>query len=247
MFKRILTTACYTGAVAALLLTLLQSLWISPLILQAEVFEKAAAAQEQTQAHHAHEHAEGTHEHAHDAQAWSPEDGWQRTMSTFGADLVVAIGFALLLSGLYNLRAPAKAWHGVLWGLAGYATFCLAPAAGLPPELPGTMAAELSLRQDWWGATALATAVGLALIVFGRHWLWRIVAVLLMAAPHISGAPQPAEQHALAPDELQAQFQIFSLLVNAVFWMALGGMSAWWYVRQKDISSVASSQAISLR
>lgn len=39
MVNRILTTACFTGAIAALLLTLLQSLWITPLILQAEVYE----------------------------------------------------------------------------------------------------------------------------------------------------------------------------------------------------------------
>src|ERR1700712_1735342 len=118
MFKRILTTACYTGAIAALLLTLLQSLWITPLILQAEVYESAETVHEQVQAHeHEHEHAAGAHEH--DVQAWTPEDGWQRTLSTFGADLLVSIGFALLLCGLYNLRAPAKAWHGVLWGLAG--------------------------------------------------------------------------------------------------------------------------------
>jgi cobalt transporter subunit CbtA len=234
MFKRILTTACYTGAVAALLLTLLQSLWISPLILQAEVYENAEAAQTQT-----HETNAGAHEHEHEASAWSPEDGWQRTLSTFGGDLVVAIGFALLLSALYNLRAPLKAWHGVLWGLAGYATFCLAPAAGLPPELPGTMAAELTSRQDWWGATALTTAVGLALLVFGKHWLARLVALVLIAAPHLYGAPQPAHHHALAPEELQAQFRVASLLVNALFWIALGVLSAWWYSRQQDGASLA--------
>jgi cobalt transporter subunit CbtA len=237
MFKRILTTACYTGAIAALLLTLLQSLWITPLILQAEVYENAAeSAHEQVQASHTEAHAAGAHEHEHDAQAWTPEDGWQRTLSTFGGDLVVAIGFALLLSALYNLRTPAKAWHGVLWGLAGYATFCLAPAAGLPPELPGTVAAELTSRQDWWGATALATAVGLALIVFGQHWLWRVVAVVLIAAPHLYGAPQPAEHHALAPDQLQAQFRVASLLINGVFWVALGGLSGWWFRRQAPVS-----------
>jgi cobalt transporter subunit CbtA len=244
MFKRILTTACYTGAIAALLLTLLQSLWITPLILQAEVYETADAAHEQVQEQQAHEHTAGAHEHEHDAEAWTPEDGWQRTLSTFGGDLVVAIGFALLLCALYNLRAPVKAWHGVLWGLAGYATFCLAPAAGLPPELPGTLAAELTSRQDWWGATALATAVGLALLVFGKHGGWRAAAVLLIAAPHVIGAPQPAEHHALAPDALQAQFRVASLLVNAVFWMALGGLSGWWFWRQEpageDLSALAS-------
>lgn len=241
MFKRILTTACYTGALAALLLTLLQSLWITPLILQAEVYENAESVHEQLAAH---DHGAVAHGHEHDAEAWTPEDGWQRTLSTFGGDLVVAIGFALLLSALYNLRTPVKAWHGVLWGLAGYATFCLAPAAGLLPELPGTVAAELTSRQDWWGATALITAVGLALMVFGKHWVWRVVAVLLIVAPHLYGAPQPAEHHALAPDDLQAQFRVASLLVNGVFWMALGGLSGWWFKRQvlgtQDMSAVAA-------
>lgn len=244
MFKRILTTACYSGALAALLLTLLQSVWITPFILQAEVYESAESSHEQVQAH---EHGAGAHEHEHDAQAWTPEAGWQRTLSTFGGDLVVAVGFALMLSALYNLRAPAKAWHGVLWGLAGYATFCLAPAAGLPPELPGTMAAELTSRQDWWGATALATGIGIALIVFGKHWLWRVLAVLLIAAPHLYGSPQPAHHHALAPDDLQARFRVASLLVNAVFWIALGGLSGWWYARPQRGASLPTTSAISIR
>lgn len=244
MFKRILTTACYTGAVAALLLTLMQSVWITPLILQAEVYESAASAHEQVQTH---EGASSAHEHQHNAEAWTPEDGWQRTLSTFGGDLVVAIGFALLLSALYNIRAPVKAWHGALWGVAGYATFYLAPAAGLPPELPGTMAAELTSRQDWWGLTALATAIGIALIVFRKHWLWRVLALLIIAAPHLYGAPQPAHPHALAPDELQAQFRVASMLVNAVFWVALGGLSGWWYSRQQSDASLPSKSAISIR
>ncbi|MGV8917700.1 MAG: CbtA family protein [Pseudomonas sp.] len=234
MFKRIVTTACFTGVLAALLLTLMQSLWISPLILQAEVFEKAS---EQLAEQAPQQPVAGAeHEHHHDAEAWSPEDGWQRTLSTFGGDLVVAIGYALMLAALYNLRTPAKAWHGVLWGLAGYATFSLAPAVGLPPELPGTLAADLSWRQHWWEGTALATAVGLALIVYGRHWGWRVLAVLLIALPHILGAPQPAEHHSLAPEELQAQFRVASLLVNAVFWMALGGLSAYLFNRRDDAS-----------
>ncbi|MFS2161338.1 CbtA family protein [Pseudomonas sp. Pseusp122] len=229
MFKHIVTTACYTGAIAALLLTLMQSLWVTPLILQAETFEHAEVAVQP-----AHTHAAGGHEHEHDTQAWSPEDGWQRTLSTFGGDLVVAIGFSLMLTALFNLRAPTKVWQGVLWGLAGYATFCLAPAAGLPPELPGTAAAELSSRQDWWGATALATAFALALLVFGRHWSLKVTAVVLLVLPHLLGAPQPAEHHSLAPQALQAQFRLVTLLVNAVFWAAMGGIAAWWFRRQSQ-------------
>ncbi|MBD8122912.1 CbtA family protein [Pseudomonas lutea] len=223
MFKRILITACYTGAIAALLLTLVQSLWISPLILKAELLENAEATHEHVQTQQAHSHAAA--EHIHDSKAWSPEDGWQRTLFTFGGNLVVAIGFALILCALYNLRAPTKVWHGVLWGAAGYVTFCLAPAAGLPPEMPGSVAADLSSRQEWWGATAFVTAAGLALLAFGNHWLWRSVALLAILAPHVVGAPQPLEHHSVVPAELLAQFQLASLSLNAVFWMVLGGLS----------------------
>lgn len=230
MFKRIVSTACYAGLVGALLLTLLQSLWITPLILQAETYESARVEVQEP----AHEHGAGAQAHEHESEAWAPQDGWQRTGSTFGGNLVTAIGFALMLGALFNLRAPAKAWHGVLWGLAGYATFCLAPAAGLPPELPGTLAAELSVRQHWWQATALATATGLALLAWGRHWSWRLVGALLIAVPHLIGAPQPDQHQALAPDELQARFRLNSLWVNGVFWLVLGSVSAWLYPRSLD-------------
>ena len=137
MIKRIAQTAGFTGLLAALLLTLLQSFWVAPLILQAETFEKAPAATQVV-----HEHAAGTAAHAHDAEAWEPEDGWQRVLSTTGGNLVVAVGFALMLAGLYTLRTPTRTSQGLLWGLAGYATFVLAPTLGLPPELPGTAAAD---------------------------------------------------------------------------------------------------------
>lgn len=41
MIKRIAQTAGFTGLLAALLLTLLQSFWVAPLILEAETYEKA--------------------------------------------------------------------------------------------------------------------------------------------------------------------------------------------------------------
>lgn len=116
MIKRIAQTAGFTGLLAALLLTLLQSFWVAPLILQAETFENAPAATE------VHEHAAGAAAHSHDAEAWEPEDGWQRVLSTTGGNLVVAVGFALMLAGLYTLRAPTRTAQGLLWGLAGYAT-----------------------------------------------------------------------------------------------------------------------------
>jgi cobalt transporter subunit CbtA len=227
MFKRIAQTAGFTGLLAALLLTLLQSLWVAPLILQAETWEKPAAIQ-------AHEHAEGTSAgHVHDAEAWEPENGWQRVLSTTGGNLVVAVGFALMLAALYTLRAPASAREGALWGLAGYAVFVVAPTLGLPPELPGTVAADLTQRQIWWVSAAASTAVGLALMVFARHWLLKALGALILVVPHLVGAPQPAVHSALAPEALQTQFKLASLLTNAAFWVALGWLSAWLFRRSE--------------
>jgi cobalt transporter subunit CbtA len=225
MFKRIAQTAGFTGLLAALLLTLLQSFWVAPLILQAETYEKAPTEQ-------AHEHAEGAAAgHVHNEVAWSPEDGWQRILSTAGGNLVVAVGFALMLAALYTLRAPGKTSQGVFWGLAGFAVFTLAPTLGLPPELPGTAAADLTQRQIWWIGTAASTAVALALIVFGQNWLFKILGAAILVVPHIIGAPQPPVHESLAPEALESQFKIASLLTNALFWIAMGVISAWLFRR----------------
>ncbi|MFW3894602.1 CbtA family protein [Pseudomonas bharatica] len=229
MFTRIARTAGFTGLLAALLLTVLQSFWVAPLILQAETYEGSAPA-----AAHEHEHADAAagESHHHDAEAWSPEDGWQRVLSTTGGNLVVAVGFALLLAGMYTLRSPRSIGAGALWGLGGFAVFCLAPNLGLPPELPGTAAADLAQRQFWWVGTAAATAVGLALMVFAGNWVLKIAGLILLAIPHVIGAPQPEVHESLAPEALESQFIVASLLTNAGFWLAMGLISAWLYRRQ---------------
>ncbi|MEA3236936.1 CbtA family protein [Pseudomonas mosselii] len=230
MITRLARTAGFSGLLAALLLTLLQSFWVAPLILQAETYESAAPVAE----HHEHGDAAAPHEHEHSAEAWSPEDGWQRVLSTTGGNLVVAVGFALILVALYSLREPNRVATGALWGLAGFAVFCLAPTLGLPPELPGTAAADLGQRQNWWIGTAAATAVGLALLVFARHWLFKALGVALLVIPHLIGAPQPAVHESLAPQALETQFKIASWLTNAAFWLALGLLSAWLYRRSSQ-------------
>ncbi|WP_434771426.1 CbtA family protein [Pseudomonas entomophila] len=221
MITRIARTAAFSGLLAALLLTALQSLMVTPLILKAETYEHAEP--------HVHATESAMPAHAHDEDAWSPEEGWQRVLSTTGGNLVVAVGFALLLAGLYSVREPTRIGTGLAWGLAGLAVFCLAPTLGLPPELPGTAAADLGQRQSWWIGTAAATAVGLALLVFTRHWLFKLVALALLVLPHVIGAPQPEVHESLAPEALAQQFRLASWATNAVFWVALGLISAWLY------------------
>jgi len=100
--------------------------------------------------------------------------------------------------------------------------------------LPGTAAAELLLRQYWWIGTAAATAAGLALLAFGSNWMLRILGVVLLALPHLVGAPQPEVHESLAPETLEHQFILASLLTNAAFWAALGMAAAWCYGRNRQ-------------
>ena len=89
--------------------------------------------------------------------------GWLSAQRLHGrANILTAIGFALLLTGVYAIRGRQVTWReGLLWGFAGFVVFTAAPGLGLPPELPGMPVAELTARQTWWIAAAAATAGGL--------------------------------------------------------------------------------------
>jgi cobalt transporter subunit CbtA len=146
------------------------------------------------------------------------------------ANVSMAVGFGLLLSAAVCLRGGIGGWRpGLLWGLAGYAVFFAAPSLGLPPEVPGSEAAPLADRQLWWLLTAVSTAGGLSLLVFVRDWKIKLLGVLLIAIPHLIGAPQPEAHHSAAPEALAHAFIHATAVVNAVFWLALGGLMGGFY------------------
>jgi cobalt transporter subunit CbtA len=210
--------AIVAGLIAALVFTLVQSVWVTPLILQGETYEDAAEAS----AHH-HESESPNSVHHHDADAWKPQDGWQRTLFTFAANLLMGVGYSFVLVALYLLwREPKSTLGGAAYGLAGFLVFFAAPGLGLPPELPGTAAAELTSRQQWWAMTAVATAGGLILFCSQPRWWLRVLALSVVVAPHLIPAPHPAVGSSLAPAELQSQFRLATTVCNAVFWLSLG-------------------------
>ena len=205
----------------------------TPLILEGEVYEGAAdasapAAAEAT----AHTHDANTAEHSHDAEAWAPADGWERNLYTLGADVVTGVGFAFLLTAAIVLLGRGADWRrGLLWGLAGFASFSLAPAFGLPPELPGTEAAPLVDRQLWWIGTAVATGAGLLAAARLRNVYGYAIAVVLIAAPHVIGAPQPETPGGLAPEELERKFILVTIATSLVFWLVLGVLTGAFFKR----------------
>lgn len=218
MFRETVLAAAIAGIAASLLLTALQFFWVTPLILTAETYEDRAEALE-----HSHEPAAAA-EHHHDESAWKPENGHERSLFTAAANALVGIGYAFVLIAVYLFwRAPKSTGWGAVFGLTGFLVFFVAPALGLPPELPGTAAAELSARQEWWAMTALATGAGLFLFFSQARWWVRVLAVVLVIAPHyFLPAPQPAVGGSFAPADLQSHFRIATTVCNAVFWVALG-------------------------
>lgn len=222
MFSRMVFSAAIAGLFAGLLWTALQQVWTVPLILEAETYEGASSLDS------AAAMAEG---HRHEGQVWAPGDGLERVLYTALGNVVLAIGFGLMLIVGYALR-DRVGWHqGLLWGLAGFATFSLAPAFGLPPELPGASAAALESRQLWWLATSALTGGGLAMLVFLPPWMWKAGGIVLILLPHLIGAPHPDVAGGLAPPEIEQQFVLASLLTSLVFWVALGGLTASLYNR----------------
>jgi cobalt transporter subunit CbtA len=227
LFRNAVFTAALAGLLAGIILAALQTYATVPLILQAETFENAGAP--------AHDHgaaptdtaAAPAESHHHDEEAWAPADGFERFAYSAAINAVSGIGFALLLVAISEFAGGIANWRqGVLWGLAGFAVFTLAPGLGLPPELPAMPAADLGARQTWWIGTVLATGIGLWLIAFRGTVALSLVGLALIVAPHIIGAPQPESHESPIPEALHHQFVVAVTVTNLIFWVALGGIVA---------------------
>jgi cobalt transporter subunit CbtA len=238
MFRRIFLVALIAGSTAGLLAAGIQHLKVVPLIAAAEVYE--AAAPPAAHGHDLHDSASPDHHHpapaaAEAGQAWEPAPGLERTAYTILADLLAGIGFALILNGavaIARTRGHAiDAGRGLLWGIAGFAVFSFAPAAGLPPELPGMAAADLVARQQWWLITAAMTAAGLATIVFGRRPALWLAGLVILLIPHLVGAPISPGAKSMVPATLAAEFVTASLATTLLFWLTLGSLSGWLHQR----------------
>jgi cobalt transporter subunit CbtA len=251
MVTRVLTVSILAGLLAGLLISALQHVTTTPLILKAETYEAALRAQPgpmqaastgDARVILAHNHLNAGAEHAgeHD---WKPQDGLQRTAFTSLVTIATAIGFAaLLLAGMIAANERIDERRALAWAVCGFLAFGLAPAMGLAPELPGAAAAELQQRQLWWLLTALVTAG--ALFVFlqvDAPWA-RALAVLALLLPHLLGAPHPAAPESKVPAEIAAHFAALSLAVQAALWLATGfavGVLWPWFARRSAAVAAA--------
>jgi cobalt transporter subunit CbtA len=232
MIQRVLKAGFLAGLVVGLAVAVLQQFTTSQLILQGEVYEKAAHDSHAALNSPAlpivlvHDHgtsAAATEPEEAEDEGWQPANGWQRITATSVATIATSIGYALILiAAMLAAGVPIVPRTALLWGIAAFAATSLAPALGLSPELPGSAGAPLLSRQIWWVATALCTGGGIFLLARIEYTTAKIVGVVLILAPHIIGAPHTPKFKSTAPAELAAQFAATSLVVSAVLWALLG-------------------------
>lgn len=227
LFQRIFFAAVLSGLVAGLAMSAVQQWRVAPLILQAEVYESAAP--EELVAAEAHTHDAATPAHEHDEDAWAPQDGPERIFYTVLANVLGSIGFAILLAAVSVLAGlEITARNGIVWGIGGFIALQLAPALGLPPELPGMPAADLVARQVWWIGTAIATGAGMLAIAKLQNWTGIAIGAVVILAPHVIGAPQLSGEHASGvPAHLATAFAANALGTGALFWLIAGPLFGW--------------------
>ncbi|MGN8200257.1 CbtA family protein [Salinisphaera sp. RV14] len=242
LFRRLIFLSVAIGLAVGALLGIGEQFTTAPLIAQAEHYEQPA-----------HHHAAGAHS-ADEVHAWAPADGAPRMLFTIAADIGVAMGFALLLMVAMSVATLARGTPlgpapGALWGLSGFAAVFVAPALGLSPEVPGTLAAALTDRQLWWAATVAVVIVALAMAVFAPGWK-KLPALVLMPLPYLFGAPEPAGSAyaghgpaaTAALEQIHQQFIWASGATNLVLWLVLGTACGW--AMRRRIGAAGSPQGM---
>lgn len=244
MAKRLFTSALFAGLTAGLIAALLQFFLMEPLILQAEMYESGevvhfAGVPGISDDHHAGDQT--AQDHAHSAKTTGTEDGLTTRFGlAFFTDFIVFVGWGLMmvagfaLAEIYGRRVSVTA--GLLWGGAGFVAVQLAPGVGLPPELPGTPAADLQARQIWWIATALLSAGAMALFAYGQSVGFVLLGSALLVLPHLIGAPHLDTFSGLAPPELASEFVARSFAVSMAAWITLGLAAGYFWNRSPDIA-----------
>jgi cobalt transporter subunit CbtA len=223
MLGKVILSTIVAGLIAGAVLSGMQFFKLSPLIALAELYENPTTAAIADANKPCVENMPGMKMCSGDRPAWEPTIGLEKTLYTSAASLLTGVGFAVLLLGLsFVTNLPITKTNGIIWGLCGFLAIAVAPSAGLAPNPPAMPIAELMPRQLWWLGTVAATSIGIYLIA-ARPEIWaKLSAVILVALPHIIGAPHAADTSSLLPAHIAATFVANSIAAAAVFWCVLG-------------------------
>ncbi len=210
MFRALVFSAVAAGFCGGAIVATFQWAFVTPLILEAETFEKGVTIA------------------GHGGTALD----FGRTALTTLATIVYSSGLSLILLGLMIFSDTKVVMRSALaWGIGGFFAVALAPALGLPPVVPGIPEAPLMDRQLWWLGTVIATALGLWAIFRKRTPMWTAVGIAMILAPHLVGAPHPEVADSEVPAALAAQFVSASLAASALLWACVSAFSGFAFDR----------------
>jgi cobalt transporter subunit CbtA len=223
MLSKLLTSALFAGAAAGLIAGLLQLLFVQPVLLHAELYETGKLV-----------HFGAT---AVSANPELPGFDPVRDLLSIVFTMLTYTGYAMMLVALMLLAeergATVTVRTGIIWGVAGFVAAHLAPGFSLAPEVPGVAAADVGARQVWWFATVIGAGVAMWLLAFGRNWAMWGVAIILLAAPHLIGAPEPDSFIGPVPTEIGALFAARAFGVGLAAWVILGCFAAYFFDKEQ--------------
>lgn len=229
IFRNIVFFAVLVGLVSGLVYGVFQQTQLSPIIYAAEKFEVTEPDTPQN-----HTHTINSELHLHNEEAWSPEDGAQRIFWTMLANVLTGISFALVMMSfmaLHNLltnKPRIDAVRGIAWGVVGILAIFVAPSLlGLRPEVPGTIAAALELRQAWWLFGVLSTLAGIAILYYSPL-KFKAIGIVVLALPYLL-VGSTNEKHSFVNSEPEAISQL-SNLTNQFFSMTAVGTTIFFIV-----------------
>ena len=232
MFSRLVVAALFGGGIAGLLGGILQRVFVQPVLLLAELYESGALQ---------HFGAAASSPFALDYGALD----WVRDGLSLSFSIVIYIGYALILAAAMGMAIQRghqlTVKKGLIWGVAGFVTFHLAPGFSLPPEVPGVAAGDITSRQIWWFATVAVTGAGLWLMAFQHGLKIHALAAVLLLLPHAIGAPIPDELAGPVPPEIASLFAARAFGLGLLIWVWLGALTAHFMTSEGLTSSPSSS------
>mgnify|MGYP001423965872 FL=1 len=224
MFKKIIITALFAGFIVGVVSALLQLIYVQPILLHAELYETGSLT------HFGENNSQGAH--------YNSAFDFQRNGLSILFSALIYTGYALILVSLIayasSLNLKIDNVRSILFGVCGFFAVQLAPAFGLPPELPGAAAAELFPRQIWWFFCVLVTILGIWIVSFSQKIPYVLIGIIIILVPHIVGAPEPEFFVGPTPPELASHFASRTLALGAASWVLLGYLSGYFWRKENS-------------
>ena len=230
MIQKLLISSLVTGFIVGILITFFHLLLIQPMIDQAEFYESLSSV-ETINIHEDHHHNEEVHHHNEEVGAHIFGYDLERTIFSFIANILIATGFSFFFASALMLINYSLSYKRILLiGFFGFLSFCLLPSISISPQPPGTLQADIMLRQFLWLLTASFSVIGLGLFAYKKEIKWRIINFVILIIPHIVTIllikVSPVNS---LPSDFVFKFIFSTIASGAVLWLMLSVAMGYFY------------------